>query len=403
MPRHGVLQIATVTGNKQRFIGLDMHVSLKSSIEPMPDTIEARSITPEVEFVAAAKQAGLRYVTDRSAGIYRRRAGKSFSYRDGDDRKITDPVALARIQKLAIPPAWNNVWICKTANGHLQATGIDAKGRKQYRYHATWRAVRDETKYNRMVAFGRALPAIRARVARDLKREGLPREKILATIVRLLETTLIRIGNREYARDNASFGLTTLRNRHVAVQGDTVHFEFKAKSGKMRRLDLKDRTMARLVKRCRDLPGYELFQYVDRDGRRHSVTSDDVNDYLRETTGADFTAKDFRTWAGTVLAALALQELQAFDSQAAAKRNITNAIEHVAGKLGNTVSICRKCYVHPEIFDAYLDGSLAIGLKEDIETKLKDELADLSPEEGVVLAFLQRRLAGGESLAKDAR
>jgi DNA topoisomerase-1 len=245
-----------------------------------------------------------------------------------------------------------------------------------------------------MIAFGRALPIIRARVERDLRRDGLPREKILATIVRLLETTLIRIGNREYARDNASFGLTTLRNRHVSVEGDTVHFEFRAKSGKMRRLDLKDRRMARLVKSCRELPGQELFQYVDKAGERHSITSDDVNDYLKETSGADFTAKDFRTWAGTVLAALALQEFEAFDSEAAAKRNITRAIEHVSGKLGNTVSICRKCYVHPEVFDAYLDGTLAASLKQDIEVRLKDDLPHLSREEVVVLAFLQRRLAG---------
>ncbi len=361
----------------------------------MPDALQ---IYPEpaqehIDPAAAAKQAGLRYVTDRMAGISRRRAGKAFSYRAADGEKITDERTLQRIRKLAIPPAWRDVWICKTANGHLQATGIDAKGRKQYRYHADWRALRDETKYNRMVAFGRALPFIRARVARDLRREGLPREKIVATIVRLLETTLIRIGNQEYARENASFGLTTLRNRHVAVEGDTIAFEFRAKSGKMRRLRLKDRTMARLVKQCRDLPGYELFQYLDKDGERHRVTSDDVNDYLKDASGADFTAKDFRTWAGTVLAALALREFEAFDSDAAARRNITRAIEQVSGRLGNTVSICRKCYVHPEIFDAYLDGSLAIGLKEDVDSALKEELTHLTPEEVIVLAFLQRRLS----------
>jgi DNA topoisomerase-1 len=370
----------------------------------MPDTLQITDETVEngIDPASAAKQAGLRYVTDRAFGISRHRAGKSFYYRDRNGAKIDDPATVERIRKLAIPPAWKNVWICKSANGHLQATGIDARGRKQYRYHPRWRAVRDETKYNRMIAFGRALPAIRARVDRDLRREGLPREKILATIVRLLETTLIRIGNREYARENASFGLTTLRNRHVSVEGDTVHFEFRAKSGKMRRLDLKDRRMARLVKKCRELPGHELFQYVGKDGERRSVASDDVNDYLRETTGADFTAKDFRTWAGTVLAALALQEFEAFDSEAAAKRNITRAIEHVSGKLGNTVSICRKCYVHPEVFDAYLDGSLAAGLKQDIEASLKDDLPHLSPEEVVVLAFLQRRLAGDPPAEKAA-
>jgi DNA topoisomerase-1 len=347
----------------------------------------------QIDIAAAAKEAGLRYVSDHMKGIHRRRAGKSFSYRDAKDEKVTDPATLARIRKLAIPPAWNSVWICASANGHLQATGIDARGRKQYRYHTGWRALRDETKYNRMVAFGRALPAIRERVASDLRREGLPREKMLATIVRLLETTLIRIGNREYARDNASFGLTTLRNRHVAVEGGTIHFEFRAKSGKMRQLALRDRTLARIVKRARDLPGYELFQYVDKDGERHSIGSDDVNDYLKDAAGADFTAKDFRTWAGTVLAALALREFEAFDSEAAAKRNITHAIEQVAGRLGNTVSICRKCYVHPDIFDAYLDGTLAAGLKEDIDATLTEELTQLKPEEAAVLAFLQRRLA----------
>jgi DNA topoisomerase-1 len=345
-----------------------------------------------IDVARAAGEVGLRYIAGHKPGITRRRIGRSFSYRDAKGEKVTDPATLERIRKLAIPPAWKDVWICGSANGHLQATGIDARGRKQYRYHARWRALRDETKYNRMVAFGRALPAIRERVARDLKREGLPREKMLATIVRLLETTLIRIGNREYARENASFGLTTLRNRHVVVEGETIHFEFRAKSGKMRRLDLKDRTLARIVKRTRDLPGYELFQYVGKDGERHSINSDDVNQYLKEASGADFTAKDFRTWAGTVLAALALQEFETFDSQAAAKRNITQAIEHVSSRLGNTVSICRKCYIHPGIFDAYLNGSLAAGLKADIDATLAEDLAKLPPEEAAVLAFLQRRL-----------
>jgi DNA topoisomerase-1 len=345
-----------------------------------------------IDVAATAREAGLRYVNDHMAGIRRKRAGRSFSFIDKAGEKIADHKTLERIRKLAIPPAWKDVWICASPNGHLQATGIDGRGRKQYRYHAGWRAIRDETKYNRMIAFGRALPAIRERVRRDLARDGLPREKILATIVRLLETTLIRIGNREYARDNASFGLTTLRNKHIAVDGSTVHFEFRAKSGKMRSLELKDRKLAAIVKRCRELPGYELFQYIDRDGNRRSVTSDDVNGYLKETTGAEFTAKDFRTWAGTVLAALALREFEIFDSEAAAKRNITRAIEQVAGRLGNTVSICRKCYVHPDVFDAYLDGTLVAGLKDDIDAKLIDEISDLKPEEVAVLAFLQRRL-----------
>ena len=346
-----------------------------------------------IDMAAAAKQAGLRYINDGKPGVSRHRAGRGFVFRDANGRKLGDPATLARIHKLAIPPAWKQVWICPSPNGHLQATGVDAKGRKQYRYHADWRVLRDETKYNRMVAFGRALPVIRKRVAADLKREGLPREKILATIIRLLETTLIRIGNREYARDNASFGLTTLRNRHVAVEGGTIHFEFRAKSGKMRVLDLKDRKLARIVKSCRDLPGYELFQFVDREGERHGIASDDVNAYLKEAAGDDFTAKDFRTWAGTVLAALALQAFEAFDSEAAAKHNVTRAIEQVAGKLGNTASICRKCYIHPEILDGYLDGSLTAALKQDIDAALTDELSHLAPEEAAVLVFLQRRLA----------
>jgi DNA topoisomerase-1 len=364
-----------------------------------PDTEAESTITP----VAAAKQAGLRYVTDRARGISRTQGGEAFSYYDASGREITDEPTLARIRKLAIPPAWRDVWICASPNGHLQATGIDARGRKQYRYHAKWRRVRDETKYNRMIAFGRALPLIRARVEHDLKRPGLPREKILATIVRLLETTLIRIGNEEYARENASFGLTTLRNRHVKVDGNVVHFEFRAKSGKMRRLDLKDRKLARITKACRDLPGQELFQYVDEAGARRGVASDDVNAYLHAASGGDFTAKDFRTWAGTVLAAVALREFESFDSEAAGKRNITRAIEHVSARLGNTASICRKCYVHPEIFDAYLEGALAEGFTADIAATLTDELSHLSPEEVAVLAFLQRRLGVPAPLREASR
>jgi DNA topoisomerase-1 len=359
--------------------------STGSQVEADPQTA--------IDVAKAVKQARLHYVNDRMPGIRRRCAGRGFTYRDPAGGKVTDEITLARIHKLAIPPAWKNVWICTVPNGHLQVTGIDARGRKQYRYHPSWRALRDETKYNRVIAFGQALPGIRARVDRDLRRDGLPREKILATIVRLLETTLIRIGNREYAKENASYGLTTLRNRHVAVDGDVVHFEFKAKSGKIRRLDLKDRKLARIMKSCHDLPGYELFQYLDRNGARHSISSDDVNEYLKQASGANLTAKDFRTWAGTVLAALALCEFEPFDSEAAAKRNVIQVIERVAAQLGNTPTICRKCYVHPEIFDAYLDGSLAVGLKEHIGMTLVDEISHLSPAEVAVLAFLQRRLA----------
>jgi DNA topoisomerase-1 len=334
----------------------------------------------------AAKDIGLRYVNDAMPGIKRRRTGRSFSFYDHTGQKIGDPDVIKRIRSLVLPPAWKDVWICRYPNGHLQATGIDARGRKQYRYHPKWRAFRDETKYGRMVAFGRALPVLRARVEQDLRRQGLPREKILATIVRLLQDTLIRIGNREYVKQNKSFGLTTLRNRHIAVEKDVVHFEFKAKSGIMRSLDLKDRRLARIVKSCKDLPGQDLFQYIDEDGARHGVGSDDVNRYIKDATGQDFTAKDFRTWSGTVLAALSLKGLIECDSEAAAKRNIVRAIEIVAGKLGNTVSICRKCYIHPAVLDAYLDGSFHDALCAET-----GDCGDLSADEAAVLAFLQNR------------
>ncbi len=353
------------------------------------DTNSDTAATPAL----IAKEAGLRHVTDRSPGIRRKGLGATFRFHTADGDEISDDATLSRIRALAIPPAWRDVWICPSPNGHLQATGIDARGRKQYRYHVKWRQFRDETKYHRMIAFGQALPSIRARVTHDLARRGLPREKVLATIVRLLETTLIRIGNEEYARENASFGLTTLRNRHVSVDGGGVHFNFRAKSGKMRRLDLKDRKLARIVKSCRDLPGQELFQYVDGEGARHTISSDNVNAYLHEASGGDFTAKDFRTWAGTVLAAMALREFESFDSAAAGKHNIMRAIEQVASRLGNTASICRKCYIHPDIFEAYLDGDLAEGFKIDVTEALTTELSHLSPEEAAVLAFLRRRLA----------
>jgi DNA topoisomerase-1 len=278
----------------------------------------------------------------------------------------------------------------------LQATGIDAKGRKQYRYHPRWRAVRDETKYDRMRLFGRALPGIRARVERDLVRSGLPREKILATIVRLLETTLIRVGNEEYARQNASFGLTTMQDRHVDVSGATLTFEFRGKSGISHTIDLTDRRLAKIVKRSQDLPGYELFQYLDEQGTRRSVDSADVNAYLKEISGEEFTAKDFRTWAGTVLAARALQEFQTFDSQAQAKRNVVQAIEAVAKRLGNTKAVCRKCYVHPRVIDLYMDGSLLQTLKRRVKKELSQSLHGLPPEEAAVLALLQQRLGREE-------
>jgi DNA topoisomerase-1 len=307
----------------------------------------------------AAQDAGLRYVSDETPGIRRRRTGKGFSYIGPNGKPIRDPEQLARIKGLGVPPAYTDVWICPRPDGHIQATGRDARGRKQYRYHPRWREVRDAAKYDRMLAFGQALPAIRARVERNLSLPGLPRKKVLATVVRLLETTLIRVGNQEYARRNHSFGLTTMRDRHVKVAGSKLRFRFHGKSGKPHTIDLSDRRLARVVRSCQELPGQELFQYLDEDGARQTIGSADVNDYLREITGQDFTAKDFRTWAGTLLAAQALNEFQAFDSPAQARKNITRAIKIVAQRLGNTPSICRKCYIHPQLLDAYMSGSLS--------------------------------------------
>ena len=310
-----------------------------------------------------------------------------------DGRTVRDRETLRRIASLVIPPAWEDVWISPHPNGHLQATGRDTKRRKQYRYHPRWRAVRDETKYDRVMAFAAALPALRKRIEADLARQGLPREKVLAAVVRLLETTLIRVGNDEYARTNHSFGLTTMLDRHVAVGATSVRFRFLGKSGIKHTIDLRDPRIARLVKRCRDLPGQELFQYVDDDGQPRGVDSADVNEYLRQVAGDDFTAKDFRTWAGTVLAALALREFETFDSQTQAKKNVVRAIERVAERLGNTPTVCRKCYVHPEVINSYLDGSMLDTLRQVAEQEMTETLDDLRPEEAAVLALLRRRLA----------
>jgi DNA topoisomerase-1 len=306
--------------------------------------------------VASSRLAGLRYVTDARPGIARTRRGKGFRYVAADGAVVRDQATLARIRSLVIPPAWKDVWICPLANGHLQATGRDARGRKQSRYHPRWREVRDETKYERMKAFAEALPAIRRQVEHDLSLPGLPREKILATIVRLLETTFIRVGNQEYARQNRSYGLTTMRNRHVDVTGATVHFKFQGKSGVHHTIDLNDRRLARIVKRCLDVPGYELFHYLDDSGAHHAVDAADVNDYLRSIASEQFTAKDFRTWAGTVLACSTLREIGEFASVTEARRNVVRAIATVAERLGNTPSVCRKCYVHPTVIACYLDG-----------------------------------------------
>ncbi|MBX9680250.1 MAG: DNA topoisomerase IB [Gemmataceae bacterium] len=346
-----------------------------------------------VDPATSAKVAGLRYVHDRMPGIRRVGSGKKYRFLGPDGKAVRDGETLARIRSLVIPPAWTDVWICKDANGHLQATGRDARGRKQFRYHPRWREVRDETKYGRILVFGQRLPRIRARIARDLKKPGLSREKVLATLVRLLETTLIRVGNEEYARQNRSFGLTTMRDRHAKIKGSEVRFEFTGKSGVKHSVSIRDRRLAKLVQRCQDVPGQELFQYLDEQGNRHTVDSADVNAYLKEIAGEEFTAKDFRTWAGTVLAAAALREFEKFDSQTQAKKNVVAAIESVAKKLGNTKTICRKCYVHPVVVEAYMDGTLRDHLQERAKKVLTQSLHDLTPEEAAVLAFLSNRLA----------
>lgn len=347
-----------------------------------------------------AEEAGLRYVSDTTPGIRREPRGDSFVYFDAKGNEIRDEKTLERIRKLAIPPAYTDVWISPRANGHIQATGRDAKGRKQYRYHAKWRLVRDETKYERMMAFGRALPQIRDRVEHDLALPGLPREKVLATVVRLLETTLIRVGNDEYAKSNKSYGLTTMRDKHVQIEGSEVRFSFSGKSGVKHEISIKDRKLAQIVKRSRELPGYELFQYIDQNGEQRDVTSDDVNSYLQEITGEHFTAKDFRTWAGTVLAALALQEIGPFEKDSQAKKNVVAAVERVAERLGNTKSVCRKSYIHPQVIDAYLEGSLLETLIQRTEDELEESIHGLDAEETMVLAFLKRRLA--EEVVQDA-
>ena len=310
-----------------------------------------------------ARAAGLRYVSDALEGIARRPAGQGFRYIRADGRAVRDAATLARIRSLAVPPAWREVWICAREDGHLQATGRDARRRKQYRYHPRWREVRDETKYARLAAFAAALPRIRSRVRRDLARPGLSREKVLAAVVRLLETTFVRIGNEEYARDNASFGLTTLREEQVRVEGATLRFRFRGKSGVPHSIALTDRRLARIVRRMLDLPGYELFQYVDDGGETRAIESTDVNAYLREISGEDLTSKDFRTWAGTRLCARALRALEPPRSTAEGRRNVGRAIEAVAAELRNTKAVCRKCYVHPVVIDAYLEGRLRAAMK----------------------------------------
>lgn len=344
----------------------------------------------------AAEDAGLRYITDAEPGIRRRRAGRGFTYTGPNGKRITDRAKLAWVRSLAIPPAWTEVWICTSQRGHLQATGRDARGRKQYRYHPDWRATRDEAKFERIAAFGQALPRIRRRVEKDLRRRGLPRERVLAAVVLLLEKTRVRVGNEEYAQENRSFGLTTLRDRHAQVGSTRIRLRFRGKGGKVSDVELFDARLARVVSRCQDLPGQELFAYLDEDGEVRTVGSSDVNDYLREISGQDFTAKDFRTWAGTVLAVWALREFEQVDSQAQAKRNVVRAVERVAKWLGNTPAVSRESYVHPGVIDAYLDGDVVRAARETADEVLSDALPDLAPQEAAVLALLRQRLRAEE-------
>jgi DNA topoisomerase-1 len=342
--------------------------------------------------IEAAAEAGLRYVSDEKPGYSRKRNGDDFDYFDTEEEPIQDEQRLLRIKRLAIPPAWTEVWICPSANGHIQATGRDARRRKQYRYHERWREIRDENKYEKMLLFGQALPQIRDRVEQDLALPGLPRNKVLATVVHLLERTFIRVGNEEYAKENKSYGLTTMRDQHVEVKGSKLRFHFRGKSGVRHEVDVNDRRIARIVAKLQDLPGQELFQYIDDDGELHDVTSQDVNDYLREITNEEFSAKDFRTWAGTVLAAIALQAVGAFETKKQAKANVKNAIGAVAKMLGNTPAICRKCYVHPAVLETYLTGSAIEGLKQKTEETLESKAIDLREGEAAILKFLQGRL-----------
>jgi DNA topoisomerase I len=340
----------------------------------------------------AAVTAGLLYVSDEQPGIRRKRSGTGFTFVHPNGTRLADANARRRIRSLAIPPAWTDVWICPHADGHIQATGRDARGRKQYRYHKLFREVRERTKYEHVVAFADALPSIRARVREDMAHRGLPREKILATVVHLLETTLIRVGNDDYARENKSYGLTTLKNQHATVNGSEVRFRFTGKSGREWSLRMRDRRIAKIIKACQELPGQELLQYLDEDGVRRGVTSGDINAYLREITGRDITAKDFRTWAGTVLAAVALDELRSFGSAAQAKRHLNLAVQRVAARLGNTPTICRNCYIHPEVLGAFLEGNLVLEIKAELERAAPDEREGLQPEEAAVLALLRGRL-----------
>lgn len=372
---------------------------MPASVEPLAreQKIAEPNITDPEE---AAEEAGLRYVSDDKPGYTRKQKGDDFEFYDTTGKLVTDEAKLLRIKRLAIPPAYTDVWICPTGNGHLQVTGRDARGRKQYRYHEKWREARDETKYDRMLNFGAALPKIRQRVEEDLSVPGLPKNKVLATVLSIMERTFIRVGNEEYVKQNKSYGLTTMRNKHVKVKGSVLRFNFRGKSGVEHDVNVSDRRLARIVKKLQDLPGQEIFSYLDEeDGTVRNITSQDVNDYLREITGQDFTAKDFRTWAGTVLAAVALNQVEKAETKKAAKQNIKTAVSAVAKILGNTPAVCRKCYVHPAVLETYLTGDMIEGLKRKTEEALAENSPDLRSVEVAVMRFLQQRLALAQAAA----
>lgn len=338
----------------------------------------------------SAQGARLRYVAEYKKGIRRIRSGKGFVYVGSNGKTIRREAVLNRIRALVIPPAWEDVWICPNPSGHIQAVGVDARRRKQYRYHPRWQQTRDETKFEHLIEFGKTLASIRKRVRADLRRPGLPREKVLAIVIRLLEITHIRVGNEEYASKNHSFGLTTLRDKHAKVNGSQVHFEFRGKSGVEHVIDFHDRKLAAVIKACQDLPGQELFQYEDAQGNRHRIGSQDVNTYLKSTTGRDFTAKDFRTWAGTVLAALSLRSFGKASSETEAKKKVVAAIKLVAAELGNTAAVCRKCYVHPRVISAYLEGKLVEQTNRRMKKPATGSLKIGKDEEKAVLALLRQ-------------
>jgi DNA topoisomerase-1 len=358
--------------------GMSIFSSINTNIKTMPTPAKSAGIV------------GLRYVTDAQAGIRRERSGQGFRYRSNEGRLVRDRHTLKRINSLVIPPAWTDVWICPVDHGHLQVTGRDERGRKQHLYHSRWRETREQTKFDRMIDFARALPVIRKQLKRDLARAGLCREKVLATVVRLLEVSLIRVGNDEYARDNKSYGLTTMKNRHARVRGAKIKFQFRGKSGKDHVVEIEDRRIARIVHACQDLPGQELFQYVSDENQKHDVSSGDVNDYLREITGRDFTAKDFRTWAGTISAAAELEGLGQAGTEMDARKNMVAAVKATAQNLGNTPAVCRKSYIHPAIIEAYLDGSLVPELSKWKGKTGSNSSSRLRPTETAVLRFLKR-------------